>query len=147
MKDYEVIFREFLKEKNLKLTRPRKIILGEVFKNNEHFNVDSLYDQIRKNHKDVSRATIYRTMPLLIESGLLKQSLRCQSKDHYEHIHGDFSHIHFLCVKCGKIFEVENKEIEKKMTKLADAIGFKIKDFNIGAKGICQECQKKLIVS
>ena len=145
MKDYEVIFREFLKEKNLKLTKPRKIILEEVFKNHEHFNVDSLYDQIRKKHKDVSRATIYRTMPLLIESGLLKQSLRCQSKDHYEHIHGSSSHLHFLCIKCGKIFEAQNQDIEDKIRKLAEKIDFNIKEFNIGAKGICKDCQSKTI--
>ena len=85
MKKEKELYREFLQSKNLKLTKPRLIIMEAVFENHEHFNVDDLYEQIKKKHKNVSRATIYRTVPLLVESGLIKQSLRCESKDIYEH--------------------------------------------------------------
>ena len=144
MKEHEKIFKEFLKTKGLKLTAPRRIILDTIFTYHRHFNVDALYDVIRKDHNNVSRATIYRTMPLLVESGLIKQSLRCQSKDHYEHIHGHEDHLHFLCIKCGNIIEVESGDIEKALNKLAEKKNFKISDYNLGAKGICQKCQMKV---
>ena len=81
------IFHEFLQKKGLKLTKPREIILEEVFHTNKHFNVDELYDQIRRKYENVSRATVYRTIPLLIEANLIKNALRCAAKDHYEHIY------------------------------------------------------------
>ncbi|HHE38558.1 MAG TPA: transcriptional repressor [Candidatus Cloacimonetes bacterium] len=143
MLNHERIFENFLKTKSLKLTKPRKIILEEVFKNHGHFNVDILFDQIRNKHDNVSRATIYRTMPLLVGSGLIKQSLRCQAKDHYEHIHGHPSHLHLICVKCGRIIEVPSKEIETILLDVAQEKDFTIKEFNIGAKGICKRCRKK----
>ena len=96
MQEHEQLFSEFLKTKGLKLTSPRKVILDTIFTYHQHFNVDALYEVIRKDHQNVSRATIYRTMPLLVESGLIKQSLRCQSKYHYEHIHGHEDHLHLF---------------------------------------------------
>ncbi|MDY6915013.1 MAG: Fur family transcriptional regulator [Candidatus Cloacimonadota bacterium] len=141
MKKEEIIFRNFLKSKGLKLTQPRRIILNTVFSTHEHFNVDALYDIIRKKHKNVSRATIYRTMPLLIEAGLIKQALRCQAKDHYEHIFGHRSHLHFICDKCGKIIEKESKDVERLIKKLAADSDFTIREFNVGAKGLCKGCR------
>jgi len=143
MQEHEQLFSEFLKTKGLKLTNPRKIILDTIFIYHRHFNVDALYDVIRKDHQNVSRATIYRTMPLLVESGLIKQSLRCQSKDHYEHIHGHDDHLHLLCIKCGDIIEVDSKEIDEALARLANMKKFKLQDFNLGAKGICEACQQK----
>ena len=142
MKKEILVFEKYLVSKDLKLTKPRKIILDTVFATHEHFNVDGLYDQIRKKHKDVSRATIYRTIPLLIESGLIKQSLRCLAKDHYEHTYGHDRHLHFICEKCGKIIEVESKETESILNKLAKIHNFAIKEYNVGAKGLCKKCRK-----
>jgi Fur family ferric uptake transcriptional regulator len=141
MKKEEVIFRDFLKTKGLKLTQPRRIILNTVFSTHEHFDVDALYDIIRKKHKNVSRATIYRTMPLLIEAGLIKQALRSQAKDHYEHIFGHTSHLHFICDKCGKIIEKESKQVEKIIQELAEPEGFKIRELNVSARGLCADCR------
>jgi Fur family ferric uptake transcriptional regulator len=143
MQEHEKLFRDFLKTKGLKLTSPRKVILDTIFTYHRHFNVDALYDVIRKDHQNVSRATIYRTMPLLVESGLIKQSLRCQSKDHYEHIHGHDDHLHLLCIKCGDIIEVDSKTIDAALGKLAKSTKFILNDYNLGAKGICEACSKK----
>ena len=142
MEKENLVFEKYLLSKDLKLTKPRKIILNTVFATHEHFNVDELYDQIRKKHKNVSRATIYRTIPLLVEAGLIKQSLRCLAKDHYEHTFGHDRHLHLICEKCGKIIEVESKEAENILNKLAKIHNFNIKEFNVGAKGICKKCRK-----
>ena len=142
MEKENLVFEKYLQSKELKLTQPRKIILNAVFSTHEHFNVDELYDQIRKKHKDVSRATIYRTIPLLMEAGLIKQSLRCLAKDHYEHTYGHNRHFHLICEKCGKIIEVESKETENILNKLAKKHNFNIKEYNVGAKGICKKCKK-----
>lgn len=136
------IFHEFLQAKGLKLTKPREIILEEVFLTHKHFNVDELYDQIREKHDNVSRATVYRTIPLLVEANLIKNALRCAAKDHYEHIYGHAKHLHFICNKCGKIMEEEISEMESALRKLAAKHNFQIEEFNIGAKGLCAQCRK-----
>jgi len=135
------LYREFLRTKGLKMTKPRLIILEAVFENHGHFNVDDLYEQIKKKHKDVSRATIYRTIPLLIESGLIKQSLRCESKDIYEHTYGHENHMHFICEKCGKIIETGYEKIAELMDELAEQENFQISEYNLGARGLCSDCQ------
>ncbi|MBN1327651.1 MAG: transcriptional repressor [Candidatus Cloacimonetes bacterium] len=142
MEEHEGLFRSYLDSRSLKMTRPRKIILEAVFAIHEHFDVDILYDRIRKKHRDVSRATIYRTLPLLVESGLIKQSLRCQAKDHYEHIFGHKQHLHFICNRCGRIFEVDSSGIEQDLRKLASGTGFRIEEINIEANGLCSDCGK-----
>lgn len=143
MKKEKELYRKFLRSKNLKLTKPRLIIMEAVFENHEHFNVDDLYEQIRKKHKNVSRATIYRTVPLLVESGLIKQSLRCESKDIYEHTYGHEKHLHFICNNCKKIIEAEFKDVEKLMREIAKTKDFEISEFNLGAHGLCKNCQSK----
>ena len=136
------IFHEFLQKKGLKLTKPREIILEEVFHTNKHFNVDELYDQIRRKYENVSRATVYRTIPLLIEANLIKNALRCAAKDHYEHIYWSSNHFHLVCKKCGKIIEEDLKEVEEVLQKYAKLHNFKIEEFNIGANGYCSDCRK-----
>lgn len=141
MEDHVAVFEQFLKDRDLKLTRPRRIILDAVFATHSHFDVDALFDDIRQKYDDVSRATIYRTMPLLVESGLIKQSLRCQAKDHYEHIFGHKHHLHFICNECGEIIEADSDTIETALKGLAKEHGFEISEINIGARGLCRKCR------
>lgn len=140
MQEHEKMFKKFLKTKSLKLTVPRRIILNTIFHYHRHFNVDALYEVIRKEHKNVSRATIYRTMPLLVESGLIKQSLRCESKDHYEHVYGHANHLHLICILCGAIIEVNSSVVDPIIDRLAEDNAFTLQDYNLSAKGICSNC-------
>ncbi len=143
MKKERDLYRDFLKSKDLKMTKPRLIIMEAVFENHEHFNIDDLYEQIRKKHKNVSRATIYRTVPLLVEAGLIKQSLRCESKDIYEHTYGHENHLHCICDNCGKIIESGFSDVAILIDLLAKNENFEIKEYNLGARGLCKDCQKK----
>ena len=137
------IFKDYLQKHELKLTKPRQIILEEVFNTHKHFNVDQLYDQIKGKHTNVSRATIYRTLPLLEEANLIKNALRCEAKDHYEHIYGHEKHLHLICKKCGTIIEAEITDIEALLNKIADAKKFSIDEYNVGARGLCAKCKAK----
>ena len=143
MQKPENVFSNFLRTKGLKLTSPRKIILEAVFTTHEHFNVDAMYDLIRQTHSNVSRATIYRTMPLLVEAGLIKQSVRCQAKDYYEHIYGHSNHLHLICKVCGEIIEADSKEVEKAIEKIALKYNFSATEFDLAARGICSTCSEQ----
>ncbi len=143
MKKAKKIFLEFLQKNGLKLTVAREIILDTVLKQNKHFEVEKIYDIIRKKHQTISRATIYRTINLLLQAGFIKKVLPCMETDCYETIFEQPHHLHFICSKCGKIVEMPSNEIEKIYYDLAKTIDFDITELNFTAKGICSECKKK----
>lgn len=147
MDNHKDVFEEYLKSKDLKLTSKRLKILNAVFENHGHFSVESLFNEIQNQNTDgeiVSRATIYRTIPLLIEANLIKVSEKISETENYEHIYGHPKHAHLVCIKCNKIIEEdEDKQMKKALKAIAQKFDFKISDFNICIKGECRECQSK----
>ncbi len=144
MKKEKEIFKRYLIKKGLKFTPERELILKEVFSRHDHFDAEALFQVFRGRGEDVSRATIYRTLPLLVDSGLVQEAMRCGERVCYEHIYGHKSHGHMICIKCGKIIEFENKELEKIKKKMCGKYGFKPIEFRFGIRGYCKSCQKKL---
>ncbi|MCK9328432.1 MAG: Fur family transcriptional regulator [Candidatus Cloacimonetes bacterium] len=147
MKDYNSVFEEYLQVNNLKFTEQRKIILNAVFNNHNHFCVDTLFEQIQSNdsfQEYVSRATIYRTIPLLLEANLIKVSEKLSDKETYEHCYGHPKHAHLMCTICNRIIEEdEDRLMNKVINQIAKKNKFKITDFNICIKGECCDCQSK----
>jgi len=141
MKEYEKIFKEYLYKRGLKLTLPRKIIIDYIFKTHDHFDADTIYTQIRSRHKNVSRATVYRTIPLLIDAGLIRQSFRHNGKDYYEHIYGHDNHLHFFCNNCHSVIEINSDKFEPVMEQLSKKINFQIKEYKIEILGLCKKCR------
>ncbi|MEA1973459.1 MAG: transcriptional repressor [Candidatus Cloacimonadota bacterium] len=143
MDKQEQIFADFLESKSLKFTNARKIILDVVFKNHQHFHAEQLYNLIRKDYDNISVATVYRTIPLLIEANLIQMSHRRNGKDYFEHIYGHENHLHLICENCGKIIEEDSQNIEDELKQLAKKHNFKITTIRVNAKGICAECKAK----
>ena len=136
----EDIFRDYLKSKGLKFTPERKLILKEVFSFHKHFDVEELYYKLRKNNKNISRATIYRTLPLLVRSNLVKETMRYKNNANYEHIFGHDHHDHLLCIKCGKIVEFKEDKIEELQNLVCKKYDFKPVEHRLGIRGYCYEC-------
>ena len=133
-------FRSYLKEKGLKFTPERETVLREIFSMHRHFDVDSLYLKVRRKDKRLSRATIYRTLPLLVESGLIVETFHCLGKGNYEHIFGHPHHDHMVCIKCNKVIEFRNEKIEKLQEEVCRKYGFKSIEHKLGIKGYCSKC-------
>ncbi|MDZ4122242.1 MAG: Fur family transcriptional regulator [Candidatus Cloacimonadaceae bacterium] len=142
MKDHVKCFSDFLSSKELKLTKPRRAILDAVFELHEHFDAEQLYERLKGITKDVSRATIYRTLPLLLEAGLIQQSGRNASRDVYEHIYGHPRHIHWVCEKCNTVMETDLEELLPSINKSARRMKFAIEDLMINIRGICWKCNE-----
>ena len=143
MKKAKKKFLEFLQRNGLKLTLAREIILETVLSQKHHFEVEKIYEIIRKKHQTISRATIYRTISLLLKAGFIKKVMPCIESDCYETIFEQPHHLHFVCTECGKIIEMPSNEIEKIYYDLAKTIDFEIRELNFTAKGICSDCKKK----
>jgi Fur family ferric uptake transcriptional regulator len=141
MEKQEVIFQDYLVGKGLKLTATRRDILDVVFSLHEHFDAEQLHSELKSLKRKISLATVYRTLPLLAEAGLIQHSLRSSSRDVYEHIFGHPRHVHWICSKCGQVQESSLDSLAGALHKEARNMKFRLDEVNIQAKGICWKCQ------
>lgn len=137
------VFSEYLKSKGLSHTKPRQLILEEVFRNHEHFEAEDIVDALKKRNLRVSRATVYRTLTYLEECDLIRKVDLGHSHLHYEHTLGHNHHEHLYCVKCGKIIEVTDTILENRIGTIADHYNFAVSYHGVQIFGICKLCQVK----
>jgi len=138
--DVETQFIDFLSGKDLKYTSQRKTILDQAFKAKGHFTADELLDSAKRQDKTISKATLYRTLSLLVESQLLEEQDFGSGKKSYERLTGRHHHDHLICVKCHKILEFENEEIERQQEGEAERRGFRVVFHSHKLFGFCKEC-------
>jgi Fur family ferric uptake transcriptional regulator len=133
-------FRDYIQSRGLKFTPEREAILKHVFENRGHFEAEELLIDMRKNRKRVSKATIYRTLALLVKSGLLREVIFGEKHAHYEHVYGCNHHEHLVCIKCGKIIEFSDEEIEKFQDEVCVKNKFKPESHRFQITGYCEDC-------
>src|SRR5881394_2155019 len=143
-------FMEFLGQKNLRLTSQRQAIIDTVFGTEEHFTAEQLLEWSRRRDQSVSRATVYRTLPLLTESGLVREMDFGKDYKFYDPNYADHPHHnHIICQDCDKIVEFESKRIEKLETEISHRLGFSPKAHRLQITASCEElkrlgqCKKK----
>ena len=134
-------FENLLKAKELKLTYERRYIFDEVSKIKDHFDADSLYEVFKKKGLRISRDTVYRTIPLLLESGVVQKSVGEGKRDYYERVSVKGHHDHMVCIKTGKVIEFHSEEIERLQEEIAKKHGFKIIFHDHRIFGLSKEAQ------
>jgi len=139
----EDIFKKYLASKNLKFTTERQVILDRVFADHKHFEADELLVDLRLNDLKVSKATIYRTLALLVQSGLLREVIFGERHAHYEHVYGHEHHDHLVCNNCDKIIEFTEHRIEKLQEEVCKKYKFKAESHRLQIQGLCENCSKK----
>jgi len=140
MLNAEKIFKRYLKEKGMRFTQERRSILKEITSLDEHFEVKDLVNNFRFSGKRVSTASIYRTIPLLIEAGIILKNPCDQMQARLEPVLGQEHHDHLVCIKCKKIVEFRDDKIEKLQEKAAKKHGFSMEGHRLVISGYCREC-------
>jgi Fur family ferric uptake transcriptional regulator len=136
-------FRGYIKEKRLRNTPERETIIEEIFSIHEHFDVDELFLRLRNKRKRISKASIYRIIPLLIDSGLIKEIYFEDGHLHYEHIYGHKHHCHLQCICCGRIIEFADDEIGTIQNQIGKKYDFAITAHRFELSGYCPQCAQK----
>jgi len=137
-------FEAFLRQQTLKLTPQRRQIFERAFATHDHFSADKLYGWLKgEDGPSVSRATVYRTLALLVEGGFLESLDAGQGELLYEHVLGHRHHDHIVCVDCGRIEEFYDEEIERLQEEAASRKGFKLVRHNLRLFGTCSACTRK----
>tara|TARA_B110000027_G_scaffold64085_1_gene68695 strand:- start:67 stop:495 length:429 start_codon:yes stop_codon:yes gene_type:complete len=128
-------------DKGVKLTEQRKIIVKvlseskETYGESDHPDVDELYTRVSKVDSKISIATVYRTVKILEEAGILVKHDFKAGKARYEQIR-ESHHDHLIDVKTGEIIEFVDDEIEKLQKKVADKYGYQLVDHKLELYGI-----------
>ena len=122
-------------KKKVKLTDQRKIIAKVMSEANDHPDVDELYNRVLKLDSKISIATVYRTVKLFEEFGILAKHEFKDSKARYEQLN-ESHHDHLIDIKSGEIIEFVDQEIEKLQKKVAEKYGYDLVDHKLELYGV-----------
>lgn len=137
-------FREFLQTKRMRLTPEREAIVEAVYASHDHFGAEVWVEKLehRKGGPRASRSTIYRTLGLLEEAGLIRKVARSNDREVYEHDYGYPHHDHLICKKCGDMIEFPNEFIAEVLERIAADHGFRMSGHRLEVDGICANCSR-----
>jgi len=136
-------FNAFIAAKGLRKTTQRDAIVAAAFSTTEHYTAEELLTMARRVEPSVSRATVYRTLPLLVECGVLKEmdfgrDQKIYDPNYNEHPH----HNHLICVDCDKIVEFEDQHIELLEDCISKRLGFSPSSKSLRIEASCDQLKK-----
>ena len=143
MKSAKTIFSQYIRNNGMLHSSQREQILDIFLKAERHPTINDLYDLVRKKNPKIGLATVYRTMRVICDAGLARETDFGDGLRRFEHKHKHQHHDHLICLKCGRIIEVMSPEIEKLQENLAKKHRFKAVRHRMEIFGICRSCNRK----
>jgi Fur family ferric uptake transcriptional regulator len=125
----------------LKLTAERQALFEELFVRHEHVEPDELLVRLRAKSKKISRATIYRTLDLLVDSGVVGRVRIGETGYRYERMRAGDHHDHLICNECGRVIEFREPRIERLQDEVYERYGFLALSHSHQLRGICRQCR------
>jgi len=137
----EAIYKHSLASRGQKYTRERREILKAILTAHGHFDADWLFLEMRKSGAKASKATIYRSLTLLCQVGLLREVFHGPHGSSYEHVYGHEHHEHLICLKCGKVLEFISKKLEVLQEEACSTMKFRPVHHHLQVFGYCSSCR------
>ncbi|MEW6743370.1 MAG: transcriptional repressor [Planctomycetota bacterium] len=139
MSDVDRGFDRFIRGKGLKLTAQRRRILTRVQQTKGHFTAEELHEVLRRGKSRISRATVYRTLSLLVDGGILECVDVGEGCRYFERARQQ--HDHMICLACGEISEFRDETLSAIPERLARTEGFKVERITVRVLGQCRTCR------
>ena len=137
-------FMDFLAGKKLRLTAQRRVIVETAFSTSQHFSAEQLLTWSRDRDKSISRATVYRTLPLLTESGLVREMDFGKDHKFYDPNYADHPHHnHIICDDCHKIVEFESDQLNRLENQISRRLGFSAHSHRLQISAHCEELKTR----
>ncbi len=138
--DVTQLFKTWLRQHELKYTREREVILNHVMGRAGHFDADELAAEMRVQGHKCSRATVYRTLDILEELGVVHSSTLGHKHQHFESMVDREHHDHLICLGCDKVVEFCDDEIERLQLQACQQHGFTLVKHTLQIFGHCGDC-------
>lgn len=137
-------FREYLasRPKPQRFTEQQRELLEHVFARHSHFDAEQLIENLKNAKKQVSRATVYRTLSKLVDAGLLRR-IELGDRTVYDHDYGYPAHDHLVCEHCGSMTEFQSEELEALLQRVAGSHQFRAAGHTLVIRGVCADCNAK----
>jgi Fur family ferric uptake transcriptional regulator len=133
-------FERFLQKRELRLTEARAAIVEAALARSGHYPIEELIADLKARGIRGSKATVYRTLPLLAESGILQPAIVAGESKSYETTFGREHHDHLICARCGKVVEFGFEAFEILQREVAGRYGFRLETHHHELVGTCPEC-------
>lgn len=133
-----------LKARGVRLTAQRRALVSVIQNSSRHLDAASLLEIARKQQPDINRATVYRTITLLKDCGLIDELdlMHIEGEKHYYEAKTNRDHCHMACFRCGAIMEYTSSSFERLKSEMARQSGFHIQVVRLEVGGLCKRCQK-----
>lgn len=135
-------FRRYLSDRNLPATQQRLAVAAVVLDAADHLSAEDVARRVGTRDVAVGLATVYRTLDLLVASGLVQQRDFGEGFRRYEPVAPGQAHEHCICSACGKVMEFSNDRLERMIALLAEEAEFRPHHHRLEVFGLCRECQQ-----
>ena len=140
---YLHLFRRYLKQQGLPITLQREVVADVVFNSREHLSVEDIEARLKERGERIGKATIYRTMEILVRSGLVEDHDFGDGFKRYEHLFGGQPvHQHLVCDHCRKVIEFRSRDLERIQNEVSREHGFLPSRHRLEIHGLCADCQQ-----
>ena len=120
------LLNDILRKEGLRYTKQRQAVWDEIKKSDDHRDAEDIYIQLKSNNISVSRATVYRTIDVLVKNQLVRKMDLGDGRNLFEPRLDGEHHDHMICLDTGKIIEFFNEELEQLQEKIAEKHGYKV---------------------
>jgi Fur family ferric uptake transcriptional regulator len=138
------MFLDFLRSRRQRVTSERLALLDEIFTQHGHVDAEELLAGLRARGLKISRATVYRNLELLVESGLARKQRLGRRRFLYEHLHGGQRHDHLVCTECGHVVEFMSPGIAALQSEICRAHHFVPSVYQLQISGLCEACARQM---
>ena len=135
------VFHDYIQRHGFKRSVQRDLILETFLNTEEHVSAEDLYKLVKEKDPTVGFTTVYRTLRLLMDSGLAREANFGDGRARYEHNYKHQHHDHLICVGCGELIEFYSEVIENMQDKIADRYQFRPTHHSLRIFGLCSKCQ------
>jgi Fur family ferric uptake transcriptional regulator len=141
MEDLRVVAEKELRASGKRITRQRQLVVEILAQASGHLDANTIWERGRRRDSQLSLSTVYRTLTVLKDTGVVRE-LHLDGEQHHYELDAKGEHSHLVCLDCGRVIEVDSSLFAEAALSAADAYGFRVASAQVELAGYCAECRQ-----